>query len=236
MDLDKLIPEKWRLDQRYDDGRYIPQNYPVFLKPEWSQNAGGIHRADSEAMLIEARSSIRDSDVAYLIQQGASESREFEIFSLRSHNDKSTFSVLTITEACNEAEANPVNSIYNPDTQYFDKTNRLNNAQKQTLWRLLESMGSFSICRLSVRANSLEALLNEKFHVIELNLFTPFPIHMLDQKFSFVDLAKMVLGYMYKLAKLTRLRDKTLKEKPVYTKLMLYNRRGFLANYIRARA
>lgn len=235
MDLDQIIPGEWRLKQHYDKVDYFPETYPVFLKPEWGENAGGIVRADSESDLRRARETVADSKVQYLIQQGATQSREFEIFSLRDAKDKSTYSVLSITEAINTKEVNPVNSIYNPNTQYADITDQMNGDQQQKLWTLLERIGRFSICRLSVRADSIEQLLDENFSVIELNLFTPMPIHLLDKKYSLLDLTRMVLNYMMKLAKLTRVRDKSLVEKPVYTKLMLYNREGGLANFIRNR-
>ena len=45
--INELIPAQWRLAQWYDDGARMPEGYPVFVKPEWSQNARGVHRADN---------------------------------------------------------------------------------------------------------------------------------------------------------------------------------------------
>jgi len=233
MDIDQLIPVEWRLEQRYEDEKWMPQRYPVFLKPEWGENAAGIYRADNLNQLTECRDQIKNSKVDYLIQSGATESREFEIFTLRDHKDNSTYSIMSITEALNEREQNPVNSINNQDTCYQDITDRFSVKQKQILWNIVERIGSFGIARLSVRSDSIDDLLVGKFHVIELNLFTPMPIHMMDKKYSRWDLAGMIWEYMMKLAKLTRVRDKSRREKAVYTKLMLYNRQGALANFIR---
>jgi D-alanine-D-alanine ligase-like ATP-grasp enzyme len=233
MDIDQLIPMKWRLEQRYEDGSWMPQNYPVFLKPEWGENAAGIFRADNPDQLTDYRDQIKNAKLDYLIQYGALESREFEIFALRDHQDNNTYSVMSITEVRNEREQNPVNSINNEDTCYHDITDRFSVSQKQILWSILERIGSFGIVRLSVRSDSIGDLLTEKFHVIELNLFTPMPIHMMDIKYSRRDLAAMIWEYMMKLAKLTRVRDKSRREKAVYTKLMLYNRHGALAKFIR---
>ncbi len=233
MDIDQLIPAEWRLEQRYEDGKWMPQRYPVFLKPEWGENAAGIYRADNLNQLIEYRDQIKNSKVGYLIQSGATESREFEVFTLRDHKDNNTYSIMSITEALNEREQNPVNSINNQDTCYQDITDRFSVKQKQILWNILERIGSFGIARLSVRSDSIDDLLAGKFHVIELNLFTPMPIHMMDNKYSRWDLAGMIWEYMMKLAKLTRVRDKSRREKAVYTKSMLYNRQGVLAKFIR---
>jgi hypothetical protein len=233
MDIDQLIPVEWRLEQRYEDGCWMPENYPVFLKPEWGENAGGIYRADDPNQLTGYRDLIKNSKVNYLIQCGATESREFEIFALRDHQDDSTYSIMSITEAQNEHEQNPVNSINNEDTCYQDITDRFTVTQKQILWQVLERIGNFGIARLSVRSNSIDDLLAKNFHVIELNLFTPMPIHMMDKKYTRWELADMIWEYMMKLAKLTRVRNKSLPEKAVYTKMMLYNRPGAFAKFIR---
>jgi D-alanine-D-alanine ligase-like ATP-grasp enzyme len=233
MDLDKLTPEPWRLMQRYDDGVFVPRNYPVFLKPEWGENAAGIFRADDLEQLTKYRQQVRDSDVPYLLQECALESKEFEIFAMRDSVNKENYSVLSVTAVENAKESNPVNGINNPDTEYVDVTDQLTNEQRKTLWGFIEQMGEFGISRLSVRADSIEDLLKQDFHAIEINLFTPFPIHMLDKKYSNGDKAKMVWDYMMKLAKLTRGRDKTRIEKPIYTKMMFYNRPGRLAKFIR---
>ncbi len=226
MDLDKLIPDRWRLMQNYDDGVSIPDSFPVFLKPEWSENAKGIHRADNREELRLIRQEIASSKAPYLLQEGASYKREFEIFCLRDYRDRNRFSVFSITETINRREPNPINSIHNRDTHYQDLTDQFCEEQKETIYGYLNRIGSFAISRLSVRAQSPEQLVAGNFQVIELNLFTPMPIHMLDHKYKLRDLWKMIRQTMMSLARLTRVRDKSLVEKPVYTRIMLYNRKG----------
>lgn len=233
IDLDKLIPERWKLPQNYDDGVSIPSSFPVFLKPEWGENAGGIYRADNPQDLEFIRRKIAASRVPYLLQQGARYNREFEIFCLRDYRDRNQYAVFSITEAINHRETNPINSINNPDTHYRDLTDRFCADQKKTLSELLDQIGVFLISRLSVRSDSLEDLVVGNFQVIELNLFTPMPIHMLDPKYTLRDLWKMIRRYMLSLAHLTRVRDKRLAEKPVYIKIMSYNRENAVANFIR---
>lgn len=231
MDLDKLIPERWRLAQNYDDGVSNPDSFPVFLKPEWSENAKGIHRADNPEELQLIRQKISASKVPYLLQQGASYKREFEIFCLRDYRNSNRFSVFSITETINHKEPNPINSIHNLDTHYQDLTDQFSEEQKKTVCGFLNQIGSFAISRLSVRAQSPERLVAGNFQVIELNLFTPMPIHMLDPKYKPRDLWKMIRRYMMYLARLTRVRDKRLVEKPVYTRIMLYNRKSIFTNF-----
>ena len=231
MDMDRLIPERWRLEQNYDDGVSNPVAFPVFLKPEWSENAKGIHRADNLEELQSIRQKISTSKVPYLLQQGASHQREFEIFGLRDYRNRSRFSVFSITETINRREPNPINSINNPDTHYRDLTDQFSEEQKSAVCEILNQIGSFTISRLSVRADSPERLVTGNFQVIELNLFTPMPIHMLDPKYKLRDLWKMIRQYMMYLARLTRVRDRQLAEKPVYTRIMSYNRKGVFTHF-----
>ena len=71
MDLDRVIPERWRLEQKYDDGVSNPVSFPVFLKPEWSENAKGVYRADNPEELRLIRQKISTSTVPYLLQRGS---------------------------------------------------------------------------------------------------------------------------------------------------------------------
>ncbi len=239
-EMDRLIPEKWRLQhkylhQEYDDGAYQPEHYPVFVKPEWGQNARGVFRADDAASLAKIRQITRQARTRYFIQQCASGKREFEIFSILHHTDKNRYAELTITEVTNSSETNPVNSIYNPDTAYREITDKFSEPQKQALWELLGQIGRFGISRASLRADSIAQMLAGKFHVIEVNLFAPMPINMLDPKYSNSELWQMIRRYMLSLARITKYRDQSLTEKPVFTKIMLYNRQNPLLNFIRER-
>ncbi len=235
MDLDRLIPKRWRLAQEYDDGVSNPVSFPVFLKPEWSENARGIYRADNVQELQSVRQKIAASNVPYLLQEGASHKREFEIFCLRDYRDSNRFSVFSITETINRREPDPINSIHNGDTHYRDLTDQFSEEQQEIVYGFLRRIGAFAISRLSVRAESPQQLLTGNFQVIELNLFTPMPIHMLDPKYKPRDLWNMIRRYMMCLARLTRARDRHLEEKPVYTRILFYNREGLFANFIKRR-
>jgi len=235
LEIDCLIPEKWRLVQYFDDGVGFPARYPVFVKPEWGQNSNGIFRADDAAALQNIRAKIPSSTIRYLIQEAATEKIEFEIFSILHHQDKDQFAHLTITQAFNEDELYPVNSINNASTIYREISEQFSEQQKQNLWQLLGEIERFPISRVGLRADSVENMLAGKFHIIEINLFIPMPINMLDPRYGFFKLWKLGREYMKSLAHITRVRDKSLKEKPVFTKQMLYNRRSRFLNYIRDR-
>ena len=234
LDIDQLIPREWRLEQYEDDGTREPDRFPVFVKPEWGQNARGIERADDAAELREIRERTRHQRVRYLIQEGAPESREYEVFALRDPLHPDRFTDLTVTEVRNDRERNPVNSIYNTDTEYVEITDRFSDEQRRTIWGYLRRIGDFAISRMSVRSESEKELLAGRFHVIEINLFAPMPIHMLDSRYDRRDTMQFVIDYMMKLALLTRHRDRSLPTRPVFTKTWFYNRRNPVVNFVRA--
>ena len=235
IEIDQLIPLRWRLAQFYDDGIRFPERYPVFVKPEWGQNAGGIYRADNPGELHQVREKIRGARVKYLVQEGATEKNEYEIFSMQHHRDESRYAVLTVTQACNDSEPNPVNSIYNSDTRYVEITDSFSAAELDQIWGLVRQIEKFKISRVCVRADSIADMLQGNFHVVEINLFLPFPINMLDSRYSSKDVFNFVMAYMMCLALATKYRDKSLETKPVFTKIMLYNRESRWLNFWRAR-
>ncbi len=263
MDIDRLIPPQWRLAQGYDDGVSAPQRYPVFVKPEWSQNARGVHRADNADDLRRIRGKIRGlqagtragtagtgAPVRYLIQQGATEANEYEIFSIPHHRDPARYGVLTVTQACNDREPNPVNSIYTENTRYRELTGSFSAAQRGRIWALVRNLGAsdgrgesdgsgesgdpggFGISRVSLRADSTDALLRGNFHIIEINLFLPMPINLLDARYSWRDTLAFIGTCMLRLALVTKHRDRRQPARPVFIKSMLYNRRGPLFNWL----
>ena len=233
--INELIPAQWRLAQWYDDGARMPEGYPVFVKPEWSQNARGVHRADNADELRRTCEQIKSMGVKCLIQEAAMEANEYEIFSIPHHHDPKRYAVFTITQTCNDFEPNPVNGIYNPNTRYIEITDSFSAAQLAQVWRLMRRIGSFKIARVSVRANSIDDLLQGKFHVIEVNLFLPMPINLLDTRYANKDIFSLVMRYMKSLALATKYRDKTIETKPVFIASMLYNRRNALLNFVHAR-
>ncbi len=233
--IDRLIPPPWRLTQFCDDGARQPESYPVFVKPEWSQNARGIHRADNADELRRIRGEIRGAGVRYLIQQGATETNEYEIFSIRHHRNARRWAVLTVTQVCNASEANPINSIHNENTRYVEITDSFHREELDRIWEMVCRIAPFSLSRVSVRADNAADLLRGNFHIIEINLFLPMPINLLDKRHSRRHVFTLAITYMRHLALVTKHRDKSVPPASVFWRSVLYNRRGRLPALLRER-
>lgn len=204
LDIDQLIPSRWRLRQCVDDGISTDFSYPVFVKPEWGQNAHGVQRADNPAQLRHIRRRAIDRKMPHIIQEAAPGTREFEIFWVRSADDAAKPAVMTVSEAVNPAaERFPINSVKNRNTVYLDLSNTLSNDQLDSIWQHLQALGSMPISRAGVRANSIEDLAAGRFHVIEINLFVPMPIHVLDPAKSLRERVRDILDTTHALARVT---------------------------------
>ena len=117
LDIDQLIPERFRLWQKPDNGDNS-FSFPVFIKPEWGQNSHSVSRADNPEQLARIRNAIRRGGVDYIIQEAAPGKREFEIFYIRSAENFQQAAIFSVTETVNEKDGElPVNSI-NPVPLY----------------------------------------------------------------------------------------------------------------------
>lgn len=227
LSIDALIPDRWRLFQVPDDGLVCPEHYPVFLKPEWGQNAHGIHRADNFDALQKIRHSLKqqDGEQKYILQEAAPGAREFEIFSIDVSKHDGQHDVVTVTEAVNDTETFPINSKYNANTRYVDISSRFSQSEIRLLGQYLDRVGHFAISRMSVRADSLDDLIAGKFHVIEVNLFLPMPINLLDDSFNWSMRLKFIGRAMMSLALATKAIKPVEKPQAIFTQMMLYGRR-----------
>ena len=179
LDIDQLIPARWRLAQYRDTGVEMPESFPVFVKPEWGQNSVGIRRAGSQVQLDQIRGMRPSGNMPYLIQEAALGKREFEVY-LVPEAGTGEFSVLSVTETLNSTgEELPVNGIHNRDTQYLDVSDQLSEEQKQSLWKHLKQVGPFRVSRFGIRADNIESLVDGDFQIFEINLFIPMPLMLL---------------------------------------------------------
>jgi len=224
LQMDQLIPERWKLHQFIDTGTVQPTTYPVFLKPEWGQNAHGIHRADNPEQLATLRATLAGQPQRYLLQEAAKGRREFELFSIDADRDDGKHDVFTVTEAKNDREEYPVNSKYNRFTCYSDITQQFTLEQKEKLAAYLSQIGKFGISRMSVRADSIESLVAGDFHVIEINLFLPMPINLLDSTYSWREKWRFILPAMMKLAHATRLIKPVDEPQAIFARMMMYGK------------
>ncbi len=224
LSIDALIPDRWRLYQVPDEPSLEPSKYPVFLKPEWGQNASGIYRADSLEDLHSIRHQLKalDGEERYILQQGAPGKREFEIFSIDVNKNDGNHDVVTVTEAVNDTEAFPINSKNNSNTRYVDISTGFNKEQLATLSHFLDEVGHFAISRMSVRADSLEELVAGNFHVIEVNLFLPMPINLLDESYGWKFKLNFIRRAMMSLAQATKAIKPADQPEAIFTRMMLY--------------
>ncbi len=224
LSMDELIPDRWRLVQQIDGDTVAPATYPVFLKPEWGQNAHGIHRADNLTDLTNLRARLKDQPQRYLLQEAAPGLREFELFSIDANRSDDNHDVFTITEAINDREDFPINSKYNRFTRYADVTDQFSLEQQQQIAGYLSEIGQFGISRMSVRANTNEDLIAGNFHVIEINLFLPMPINLLDESYTWTARWKFIRTSMMSLARATKLIQPADIKFPIFSQMMLYGR------------
>lgn len=180
LDIDDHIPARWRLYQIVDDGSVVPE-FPVFVKPEWGQNSHGVGLAKNIDELNKLRRQRKGKGVDYLLQQAATEVREFEFFYVRSVENPDRYAIISLTETVNTSdETLVVNGINNNDSLYKDIMYQLSDADKETLWTRFSTIGCFYIARVGVKANSIENLVAGDFHVVEVNIFLPMPLLLLD--------------------------------------------------------
>lgn len=180
LDIDQLIPARFRLQQQLDNSQFFPEHYPVFVKPEWGQNGCNISRADSEKELQEIRKKNQKIPSRFIIQEVAPGRKELEIFYTRSVADFNQYSILSITEVFSDNENYPIHSVHNPHSQYKDYTSQFSHEELEQLWRIVSSIGKFRLARVGLRTNSKQALLAGEFKIIEINLFLPMPLSLLD--------------------------------------------------------
>lgn len=223
--IDRMIPEKWKLAQERLTANFKPAAYPVFVKPEWGQNAKGISRADNEDQLRAICENVANLPTNYIVQESATESREFEIFTVFSDAERTKCAAISVTETINDAQEFPINSIYNQDTSFHQITHQFSQADLDKLCAYKLELGRFGQSRLSVKANSIQDLVEGSFHIVELNLFTPMPINLLDDKLTWMQRFRYIGEYSQALAEATRTIQKKRKTSAIYTRMCLYGRK-----------
>lgn len=83
-------------------------------------------------------------NVTFLLQEGAIESREFEIFYVRKAGDLDSAAILSLTETVNLSGAPlVVNSLRNSASIYRIRTPELSEKDKEGLWSMMKRIGFF---------------------------------------------------------------------------------------------
>ena len=225
LDMDRLIPDRWRLPQQPLADLKMPDDWPVFLKPEWGQNARGIRLARNPREYQALREQLlAGGTVPHLVQAAAPGRREFEVFWIRDATDAGRAAVFSVTETLNASGQDwPVNSINNPHTGH--RSLSLSPEQQGRLWQWMRELPPFRIARAGLRADNFEAVLNGDFHIIEINLFVPMPLTLLDQDLPLKQRHAFISPAMRALAALTRALPKEQTPKRIFWPMFFLNYR-----------
>ncbi|MCA1786272.1 MAG: hypothetical protein LC657_09860 [Desulfobacteraceae bacterium] len=217
LEMDALIPEPWRLPQYYFHPRNLPAKYPVFIKPEWGQNANGIVRADNQREFQAFAGTAATCDIPFIVQGAAPGRQEFEIYYLRSSEHAEDYQFLSVTRVTNTCiKAFPVNSIHNPCTRYEEITHDLDHTALETLWGFMKQIGRFRMARVGVKADNLSALISGRFHVVEINLFLPMPLVLLSCNVPLWKKTRIMQQTMSCAARLARTVPRTETREPIF--------------------
>ena len=226
-DLDAITPVEWRLKQYIDRSDLRPERYPVFAKPEWGQNSTGVSCIHNIAELGALRESCGYQAQNYLIQEAAVGAIEFEVFVVKHPQKAGQFAVMSITQVINHsADKFPVNGIYNHDTQYQDITDALSPAEQQQLWQELNRMGDFTIARYSLKADSLGALLQRQFKLVEVNLYVPMPLSLLSHNLTRLQKYQLLYNTTHSLAQLAQQLNSKKVTQGIFFNKLIAARRG----------
>lgn len=226
-DLDAITPVEWRLKQYIDRPDIAPTRYPVFAKPEWGQNSTGVACIHNAAELAALRSSPGYQVQNYLIQEAAIGAIEFEVFVVKHPVKIGQFAVMSITQVINaSSDKFPVNGIYNNDTHYRDITAQLSPLEQQQLWQELTRMGDFTIARYSLKADSLAALLQRQFKLVEVNLYVPMPLSLLSHNLTRLQKYQLLYKTTHSLAHLAQQLNSTKVTQGIFFNKLIAARRG----------
>jgi len=203
--MDSVIPARFRLRQTYYDPDKPPQHYPVFIKPEWGQNSNGIARVHNEKEYQAFQKDIDVTGMPFIVQDAATEKKEFEIYYLRSPDNSDNCAFLSITEVTNTCRNHhPINSIHNSCTGYRDITQTFSSNELQAIWFSLRNIGRFRMARVGLKAADPRGILREEFHIVEINLFLPMPLVLLTKNVGLFEknmIMKKVMSLAARLAK-----------------------------------
>jgi len=205
LEIDAVIPERFRLRQSYYNPDKPPKIYPVFLKPEWGQNSNGIVCVHNQKGYREFQKSIGTTDMPFIVQDAALGKKEFEIYYLRSPDNSDDYAFLSITEVTNTCQhSHPINSIHNPCTAYRDITHTFSAKDMQAIWLLLREIGTFRVARVGLKADDSKAILREEFQIVEINIFLPMPLVLLSENVGLGEKHKTIKKTMSLAARLAK--------------------------------
>lgn len=211
-EIESHIPDKWRLKSiaitqtsHIAQAKDISQElwFPLFLKPEWWQNSHGISLVENLSDLEEKLQDISRHDIAYTAQKASKYIKEFEILYTRNPVKPHEIIIQSIVQSKNDScIENCVNGIHGTTT-YHDISSQFTDKDIKILVWFIEEIGSFNIGRIGLKSWSIEEILQWKFEIFEINIFIPFPLHLLDDNIDQKDKNKFIKNFTTTLVKIT---------------------------------
>jgi hypothetical protein len=222
LEIDSYIPDKWLLEQRADTGGVV-SGFPLFVKPEWGQNGHGVRVVRDQAELDRYRKKCVGRNATYLLQEPAAGKIEYEFFYIRDADNQDNCTILSLTETLNTSgEHLVVNSVLNKNTTYQDLTEQLGQHKLELFWQMIKEVGCFRIARIGMRADSIEDLVRGKFKIIEINIFLPMPLVLLDHDIRFTQKHLFIKKSMNAAARLGKIAVKGIQQRePIFLKKLV---------------
>ena len=217
LEMDSVIPSRFRLRQTYYDPEKPPRRYPVFIKPEWGQNSNGIVCVNNPKEYQAFQNGIDTTDMPFIVQDAAAGKKEFEIYYLRSPDNSDECAFLSITQVTNICRKHhPINSIHNPCTVYRDITQTFSSKELQAIWFSLRKIGRFRMARVGLKAADRMGILKGEFHIVEINLFLPMPLVLLTENVGLFEKNRIMKKTMSIAAKLAKAIPKKESGKAIF--------------------
>ncbi len=212
IDIETHIPSKWKLQSieinhtTTADDILMHNDFPLFGKPEWGQNANGISYIENKASLSKFLRHVKSNDIDYLIQPASAYNREYELCFTKDPDNLEQYQIHSLVQAINE-DWNKVSSI-NAETRYKEILHELSPKQKDTLIEHIKQIWDFWIGRIWLRADSKKAMIEGKFEIFEINIFVPMPLKLLAYNVDESQKSAFFKKWITTLAKLTKNRPK----------------------------
>lgn len=189
-EIESFIPDKWKLKNFIIQ---FPMNnnqieiledqiwYPLFLKPEWGQNSHGIYIVSNRWELKKYFKNISRQSIPYIAQKSSSFFNEFEL--LFTNYNWNTQLLSFVESRNNQKKWLFINGIHS-ETSYHNLLDKLSKSDKEKIIWYIKEINHFAIGRIWLKANSLRDFIWWNFEIFEINIFLPFPLHLLDENIS----------------------------------------------------
>ena len=224
-EIEKNIPNKWKLKSL---PLSFPMNkekilklenklwYPLFLKPEWWQNSYWIVVIYNRKELENKLSEISDFSISYIAQKSANYIKEFEIFFIKDPDNLDYFKIISWVESKNNLWIkNCINGL-DSKTTYHDILKKLSTSDINKITKYISELNDFRIWRIWLKANSLNDLVEWNLEFFEINIFIPFPLHLLDKDIPIKEKNIFIKDFTLYLAKLTKSLKVSWNEKNIF--------------------